>query len=52
MKNIVVITTTATEIESKALAPELVERREEHLRKYEVACSNIESGKNSLQCHS
>ena len=42
MKNKEVITTTATEIESKALAPELVERREEHLRKYEVACSNIE----------
>ena len=42
MKNKEVITTTATEIESKALAPELVERREEHLRKYEVDCRNIE----------
>lgn len=42
MKNKEVITTTATEIESKALAPDLLERREEHIRKYEVACRNIE----------
>ena len=42
MKNNEVITTTGTEIESKALAPELVERREEHIHKYEVACRNIE----------
>lgn len=37
-----IITTTVQELETVALSPDLMERREEHIRKYKVACINIE----------